>query len=764
MPTIKDIAPESVFTIELNAGTPGRQGPRGERGIQGVPGPKGEPGPKPIRGIDYFTQQDISNIVSIITDNSNSAFNENVSVKTKEFNNNASAKTSEFDNNVVEKINEFKEETSEYVTEEEQKEFIKPYNERITTNEKDILDMETYLDNLTPKSTAKGELVHITDALPLATFENKVDGNSYQETTKGNQLFDISTVRNAGITPETGAVWTNSVWRLSDYIKIEENTSFTFSWVSNHGFFQVQGCYYDENKTYISGFSMLKDGGYSGSKTTPSGTKYLRIAYSIDVNGNAVTRENIMLNLGETALTWEKFTNGASPNPEYPQEIEVLEGYNIFNIDTITENKYINADTGEIVNSSVSNISDYIGVEHYKSLTLSYDYVSIMNTGNRAITWYDANKNFVAGFSYLPTNKLVSISVPSYAKFMRFVYDKNVYDIQIVEGTEKKLYLPYGCVGVKNIGKNLGCTYNNLGMYQTGTGQIGNFASGSIYLGAYCKVEAGKTYSISRNKLTSRFTVGVTKEIPSANTECLAITRKDSAYKLENITIPNGYSYIVLYLSNSSETSTGLDLQIEESPIATEYEPHREQIVPLDLKGNFVGKIGDVKDYLVTDKKMYWLVKNVGKVVLNGSESWSLQSINTYNIANFLFNHRLNGINEKNAISSHFIQKQIAIANTTNECMYWQNNAVYIRMNNTTASTVEAFKQWLSTHNVTVYYQLATPEIIELGGLPETIKTFESVNNIQVLANLPTEIEVKYALDVKKYFDNKLAEISAQII
>ena len=27
-----------------------------------------------------------------------------------------------------------------------------------------------------------------------------------------------------------------------------------------------------------------------------------------------------------------------------------------------------------------------------------------------------------------------------------------------------------------------------------------------------------------------------------------------------------------------------------------------------------------------------------------------------------------------------------------------------------------------------------------------------------------TEIEVKYALDVKKYFDNKIAEISAQII
>ena len=107
MPTIKDIAPESVFTIELNAGTPGRQGIQGPRGEQGIQGPRGETGPKPIRGIDYFTQQDISNMVTTVTGNSNSAFNENVSAKTKEFNANVSAKTSAFDNNAVLKTEEF---------------------------------------------------------------------------------------------------------------------------------------------------------------------------------------------------------------------------------------------------------------------------------------------------------------------------------------------------------------------------------------------------------------------------------------------------------------------------------------------------------------------------------------------------------------------------------------------------------------------------------------------------------------------------------
>ena len=38
------------------------------------------------------------------------------------------------------------------------------YEERIAENEKDIIDIESYLDSLTPKASAKGELVHITDA------------------------------------------------------------------------------------------------------------------------------------------------------------------------------------------------------------------------------------------------------------------------------------------------------------------------------------------------------------------------------------------------------------------------------------------------------------------------------------------------------------------------------------------------------------------------------------------------------------------------
>ena len=68
------------------------------------------------------------------------------------------------------------------------------------------------------------------------------------------------------------------------------------------------------------------------------------------------------------------------------------------------------------------------------------------------------------------------------------------------------------------------------------------------------------------------------------------------------------------------------------------------------------------------------------------------------------------------------------------------------------------------TLGTTVYYKLATPEIIELGELPEPIKTFEGINNIQVLANLDTEIEVKYALDIKKYADDRYLELTNALV
>lgn len=47
-------------------GEQGEPGPQGDTGPQGDPGPEGPPGPSPVRGIDYWTPEDIAEIKSYV--------------------------------------------------------------------------------------------------------------------------------------------------------------------------------------------------------------------------------------------------------------------------------------------------------------------------------------------------------------------------------------------------------------------------------------------------------------------------------------------------------------------------------------------------------------------------------------------------------------------------------------------------------------------------------------------------------------------------
>lgn len=135
-------------------------------------------------------------------------------------------------------------------------------------------------------------------------------------------------------------------------------------------------------------------------------------------------------------------------------------------------------------------------------------------------------------------------------------------------------------VGYTNLFNN---TFNNLGMWDTVAGVTTAFATGNQYLGAYCKVEENKTYSVSREKLTSRFAVAFCNEEPTINSKALVHLRNDSALKMENITVPTGYNYLVFYLSNSSETTDDINLQVVESPIAHTYIPFGKYGVEVNI-------------------------------------------------------------------------------------------------------------------------------------------------------------------------------------
>lgn len=146
--------------------------------------------------------------------------------------------------------------------------------------------------------------------------------------------------------------------------------------------------------------------------------------------------------------------------PEITQDTR--EGYNKFNIDTIAENKYIYANNsntdpyyGKLNNSNSSNTSDYIPVSENTNYLLTYDYDTLLSGNERGYCFYDENKapiviDSIVNTLYSVTNKKATFITPTSAKYLRFSYDKNCNNIQLIEGTEEKPYEEYGATPTLN--------------------------------------------------------------------------------------------------------------------------------------------------------------------------------------------------------------------------------------------------------------------------------------------------------------------------
>ena len=235
--------------------------------------------------------------------------------------------------------------------------------------------------------------------------------------------------------------------------------------------------------------------------------------------------------------------------------------------------------------------------------------------------------------------------------------------------------------------------------------------------------------------------------------------------------------YIGVFINIDGTTLVTKDIidecepQLEKSNQATPYEPYQEQSLPLNLGDLEYCKIGTYSDEFFKNDPSdpnydssleldrWYLKKNVGKVVFDGSENnIILQSINSYGIANFQINHNLNSFfSADKSLCDKFTNQSSGISSTTSEGYLWQNNTVYFRINQEKASTVEQFKSWLSTHNTEVYYVLATPQYIllsdtlqhQLDDIYNWVESYPGQTNISQINNdLPFIISARAMKDL----------------
>ena len=168
-------------------------------------------------------------------------------------------------------------------------------------------------------------------------------------------------------------------------------------------------------------------------------------------------------------------------------------------------------------------------------------------------------------------------------------------------------------------------------------------------------------------------------------------------------------------------------------------------------------ELGNATDYEPYGEPTWYIEKQIGKVILDGSEdeTWYLQSINSYGIANFdiLISDYIHGI-ENLALTNNFKKQTTSISSTQDMGFLLNNNrTLYIRIEQTIANTIADFKTWLSSHNTIVYYVLATPTYTKIENeelvnqLESVLNLYKGVNNITITPqynNQPLSLKVEF--------------------
>ena len=230
-------------------------------------------------------------------------------------------------------------------------------------------------------------------------------------------------------------------------------------------------------------------------------------------------------------------------------------------------------------------------------------------------------------------------------------------------------------------------------------------------------------------------------------------------------------SHISIFLYGYTKQLELKDFMIEQGTTATPYEPYIEpNEVTFNLNDEKLRSVGDVKDELVVDLDTgdYYKVENVGEVILDGSDDEGWYKTKNTNVNRFGI--VLNRISGAGVMSNKWIMSNIDVINLNYILDYVDNTSIYVNFSDISENDdLATFKSWLSVNKPIVDYLLQNPTTKKLGTLSSEdlakLKTFKGYNNVTVNTNLGLmNIRFTYGLDIKKYVDNKIAELSAQLI
>lgn len=179
----------------------------------------------------------------------------------------------------------------------------------------DIYPADFFTNEATDTDT--GSNITLDKTIPATLKSVELYGDTEQQTYSGKNLFNKNALSNGWI-DSNGNADTDSSWKHPDYISIQPSTTYTTSGFVNGSGINPSRCYYDSNKVFISGAK--HNNAEPFTDTSPSNAHYMiECCKSGDIN-------TLQIEQG-SATAYEPYVGGiASPNPDYPQDVQVVTG------------------------------------------------------------------------------------------------------------------------------------------------------------------------------------------------------------------------------------------------------------------------------------------------------------------------------------------------------------------------------------------------------------------------------------------------------
>lgn len=603
------------------------------------------------------------------------------------------------------------------------------------------------------KSTVTGTEVTVNDTYVNNQTEFTIDGNRYQETTEGYNLYNIDEA-------------------LNDVLKKNDDNSYTFTRTSSR-FAKAVNISIPANTDFVIDYSNMKvNGNYEGPilsavikytddtdntsilYSTEEDRRQVR-RYSKDIKsiqlylesslpeGTGITFSDFMIYLGSNlSKTYEPYTGGMpSPNPDYIQKITSVGEYdNLFDKNNIISGSYVSDGKGTFVSNSTSKRTDYIEIQ-----ASSYYYIYSDKLSGNWGAWYDKDKNFISGITLGGKNE-GTVNSPANAKYIAFTisYQGNLTDYSKIKINET-------AIKIKHSGKNLfnfnGVTNPSIATYESGIATLTWDRGYNVYFLSNSRqkltdIDSKKTYTvIFKHKGNS------IKMFNYATSQYGVSTKDDNEYA-EYKFIITGVDFIELNAIRIATSGTAYikEIMLYEGTDEASYEPYHEPIItPINLQGNVLSKAGDVKDILKIRKNgRVTITKTIGKVILDGTEKLSLSGATTDEILVVALD--ISGAEDGYGYSNYFVYSSTVKQNSIT--VYNNGKSLRFCVNKNEFFNLEAFKAWVKSkydegNPVLVYYKLATPQIITLPSI-SPIELWQGTNIFSLVTNLDTEIELEY--------------------